>query len=254
MSTGYPHKLTATGSLSPVCVIVTKTRKGRLPGYRNNKVIKVRSIKFFFLCLSFIFFLSSTAHYNNNNITLFLSIPPFPLFLHLHNQPSHLSPSLHSHCLFLSSHFPLHLIPVPPCNTHTHTHCPFQSPSSSCSPSPSLTGRYYIFQSVLCMIWGVDEAISRSSPWSLPPSRFSPCCLMFQFGGSKHSIRQINCLMHVISQTVYKRGTLCLSPHPNAHTHTHIHPNTRRLDSPFSVMLFFSLVFFYINLNLYMQE
>lgn len=175
----------------------------------NNKVIKVRS-KFF--SLSHFHLLSSG--YNN---TLFLSIPPLSFFLHLHYHPSHLSPSLHSHCLFLSSHFPLHLFPVPPCNTH----CPFQSPSSSCSPSPSLTGRYYIFQSVLCMIWGVDEAISRSPPWSLPPSRFSPCCLMFQFGGSKHSIRQINCLMHVISQTVYKRGTLCLSPHPNAHTHTH---------------------------------
>lgn len=50
---------------------------------------------------------------------------------------------------------------------HTHTHCPFQSPSSSRSRSPSLTGQYYIFQSVLCMIWGVDEAISRLS---LPPA------------------------------------------------------------------------------------
>ncbi len=106
---------------------------------------------------------------------------------------------------------------------HTHTHCPFQSPSSSRSRSPSLKGRYYIFQSVLCMIWGVDEAISRSPPRPLPPSCFSPCCLMFQFGGSKHSIRQINCLMHVISQTVYKRGTLCLSPHPHTHTHTPQH-------------------------------
>lgn len=54
---------------------------------------------------------------------------------------------------------------------HTHTHCPFQSPSSSRSRSPSLTGQYYIFQSVLCMIWGVDEAISQlpsSASRSLP--------------------------------------------------------------------------------------
>lgn len=117
---------------------------------------------------------------------------------------------------------------------HTHTHCPFQSPSSTPSRSPSLKGRYYIFQSVLCMIWGVDEAISRSPPRPLPPSCFSPCCLMFQFGGSKHSIRQINCLMHVISQTVYKRGTLCLSP-PSTHTHTFTpqHPHAAAL--PFSL-------------------
>ena len=47
-------------------------------------------------------------------------------------------------------------------------------------------------------------------PGALPPSTPSPCCLMFQFGGSKHSIRQINCLMHVISQTVYERGPLGL--------------------------------------------
>lgn len=47
--------------------------------------------------------------------------------------------------------------------------------------------------------------------WLSPPS-LSPCCLMFQFGGSKHSIRQINCLMHVISQTVYERG----APRPGA--------------------------------------
>lgn len=49
-----------------------------------------------------------------------------------------------------------------------------------------------------------------------PPLPRSPCCLMFQFGGSKHSIRQINCLMHVISQTVYERGgpsaCRCLPP------------------------------------------
>lgn len=127
--------------------------------------------------------------------------------------------ALHSYCSLPSTRFPLHLFPI--CPHDTHTHCPFQSPSSFCSTSPSLTGQYYIFQSVLCMIWEVDEAISRLPPQPLPPSRFSPCCLMFQFGGSKHSIRQINCLMHVISQTVYKRGTLC-PPHP----HTHIHPST----------------------------
>lgn len=59
---------------------------------------------------------------------------------------------------------------------------------------------------MLCMIWAIDEAISRSPLLALPSLSLSPCCLMFQFGGSKHSIRQINCLMHVISQTVYEKG------------------------------------------------
>lgn len=65
---------------------------------------------------------------------------------------------------------------------------------------------------MLCMIWAIDEAISLSPLWALPSLSLSPCCLMFQFGGSKHSIRQINCLMHVISQTVYERG----APRPGA--------------------------------------
>lgn len=62
------------------------------------------------------------------------------------------------------------------------------------------------------MIWAIDEAISLSPLLALPSLSLSPCCLMFQFGGSKHSIRQINCLMHVISQTVYERG----APRPGA--------------------------------------
>ncbi len=62
------------------------------------------------------------------------------------------------------------------------------------------------------MIWAIDEAISLSPLRALPSLSLSPCCLMFQFGGSKHSIRQINCLMHVISQTVYERG----APRPGA--------------------------------------
>lgn len=65
---------------------------------------------------------------------------------------------------------------------------------------------------MLCMIWAIDEAISLSLLQALPSLSLSPCCLMFQFGGSKHSIRQINCLMHVISQTVYERG----APRPGA--------------------------------------
>lgn len=65
---------------------------------------------------------------------------------------------------------------------------------------------------MLCMIWAIDEAISLSPLRALPSLSLSPCCLMFQFGGSKHSIRQINCLMHVISQTVYERG----APRPGA--------------------------------------
>lgn len=69
---------------------------------------------------------------------------------------------------------------------------------------------------MLCMIWAIDEAISLSPLRALPSLSLSPCCLMFQFGGSKHSIRQINCLMHVISQTVYERGApsawRCLPP------------------------------------------
>ncbi len=185
----------------------------------DYKVKKIRSSKFT-LGLTFFFLRTITRHPINPYTLLSFSPPSFTSFtipsfsLLVPVQP--LSPSL---------------IPRPFLQ-HTHTHCPFQSPSSSRSRSPSLKGRYYIFQSVLCMIWGVDEAISRSPPWPLPPFCFSPCCLMFQFGGSKHSIRQINCLMHVISQTVYKKGTLCLSP-IHTHTYTPQHPHAAAL--PFSL-------------------
>lgn len=182
--------------------------------YKVIKIIKLRSSKFS-LCLTFFFFLLNITTHPYQS--LFFSF----IFTTIFHRPFIL---IACSC---PGRFPHHLFPVPSCNTHTH--CPFQSPSSSRSRSPSLKGRYYIFQSVLCMIWGVDEAISHSPPRPLPPSRFSPCCLMFQFGGSKHSIRQINCLMHVISQTVYKRGTLCLSPHPHTHTYTPQHPHADAL-------------------------
>lgn len=89
-------------------------------------------------------------------------------------------------------------------------HTPPSVPSNLSPPlAPPLPGSQdsIIYSSLmLCMIWAIDEAISRSSLRAPSSFSLSPCCLMFQFGGSKHSIRQINCLMHVISQTVYERG------------------------------------------------
>lgn len=70
--------------------------------------------------------------------------------------------------LIARSHPPAFPFTYSPSFPATHTHCPFQSPSSFCSTSPSLTEQYYIFQSVLCMIWEVDEAISRLSPSASP--------------------------------------------------------------------------------------
>ena len=120
-----------------------------------------------------------------------LSSPPPTLNLSiLISLPHYFSLSPHSHCSL----------------------CPFQSLSSSCPPL-SLAQDSIIYSSLmLCMIWAIDEAISLCPLWALPSLSLSPCCLMFQFGGSKHSIRQINCLMHVISQTVYERG----APRPGA--------------------------------------
>lgn len=90
-------------------------------------------------------------------------------------------------------------------------HTPLSVPSNLSLPLPlplPLTGQDYIFQShALHDLGNRWSHIPLSSPAS-PPLSLSPCCLMFQFGGSKHSIRQINCLMHVISQTVYERGPL----------------------------------------------
>lgn len=95
---------------------------------------------------------------------------------------------------------------------HTPLSVPFNlSPTLALSPSSSQDSIIYS-SLMLCMIWAIDEAISLSPLWALPSLSLSPCCLMFQFGGSKHSIRQINCLMHVISQTVYERG----APRPGA--------------------------------------
>ena len=95
-------------------------------------------------------------------------------------------------------------------------HTPLSVPSNLSPPlSPPLSSSQdsIIYSSLmLCMIWAIDEAISLSPLRALPSLSLSPCCLMFQFGGSKHSIRQINCLMHVISQTVYERG----APRPGA--------------------------------------
>lgn len=105
-------------------------------------------------------------------------------------------------------------------------HTPRSVPSNLSPPlaSPLSSSQDSIIYSslMLCMIWAIDEAISLSPLRALPSLSLSPCCLMFQFGGSKHSIRQINCLMHVISQTVYERGAprpgLPLPPPPTAAT------------------------------------
>lgn len=108
------------------------------------------------------------------------------------------------------------LISLPHLFSLSFIHTPLSVPSNLSPPlAPPLSGSQdsIIYSSLmLCMIWAIDEAISLSPLLALPSLSLSPCCLMFQFGGSKHSIRQINCLMHVISQTVYERG----APRPGA--------------------------------------
>lgn len=111
---------------------------------------------------------------------------------------------------FYSHHSLPHLFSLPLIHTlrsvPSNLSPPFAAPLSGSQDS-------IIYSSLmLCMIWAIDEAISLSPLRALPSLSLSPCCLMFQFGGSKHSIRQINCLMHVISQTVYERG----APRPGA--------------------------------------
>lgn len=142
---------------------------------------------------------SSTSHWS---LSLFSSLP--------HANPFFASRPLHlPRALPFSSLFP-HLFSL------SLIHTPLSVPSNLSPPlAPPLSSSQdsIIYSSLmLCMIWAIDEAISLSPLRALPSLSLSPCCLMFQFGGSKHSIRQINCLMHVISQTVYERG----APRPGA--------------------------------------
>ena len=114
------------------------------------------------------------------------------------------------------THSPSILISLPHVFSLSLIHTPLSVPSNlspALAPPLSSSQDSIIYSSLmLCMIWAIDEAISLSPLRALPSLSLSPCCLMFQFGGSKHSIRQINCLMHVISQTVYERG----APRPGA--------------------------------------
>lgn len=122
--------------------------------YKVIKIIKLRSSKF---SLSRFF---SSSEYNNTP----LSIPI--LFLHFHY---HLSPSLHSHCLFLSGPLSPSLIPRP---FLQHTHALSLPISLFLSLSLSLTQRTILYIPVCSLHdlgsrWSHIPLSSSASP-SLP--------------------------------------------------------------------------------------